>query len=74
MILVTTPSFFRLSSEGLKPFLTKGTWSVRTDVPDGNDVPLDEIDLQFLDKSYLYENREKMIKFWEEILKINVEP
>ncbi|MDD3414042.1 MAG: extracellular solute-binding protein [Lachnospiraceae bacterium] len=62
------------TGEGLKPFLTKGTWSVRTDVPDGNDVPLDEIDLQFLNKSYLYENREEMIRFWEEILKINVEP
>ena len=62
------------TGEGLKPFLTKGTWSVRTDVPDGNDVPLDEIDVQFLNKSYLYENRENMMKFWEEILKINVEP
>ncbi len=60
------------TGKGLKPFRTKGTWSIRTDVLDGNDVLLEEIDLRFLDKSYLYEKREEMICFWEEILKKNV--
>lgn len=60
------------TGEGLEPFKTKGTWSVRTDVADGSDVPLDNIDIQFLDKSYLYDKREEMRRFWEEILKDNV--
>ncbi|HKM04271.1 MAG TPA: extracellular solute-binding protein [Lachnospiraceae bacterium] len=60
------------TGNGLNPFFTKGTWSVRSDVADGNDVPLEDIDVQFLDKSFLYENREEMLDFWEEILKKNV--
>ncbi len=58
--------------EGLLPFSTVGTWSARTDVPDGNPIPLNEMDVIYLNKEYIYENREKMIMFWEEALKENV--
>ncbi|MBO7097003.1 MAG: extracellular solute-binding protein [Lachnospiraceae bacterium] len=54
--------------EGYKPFSTDGTWSVRTDIPDGNDVPLDEIDLFVPDQDVLTENREYLEKFWTGIL------
>ncbi|MBR7090290.1 MAG: substrate-binding domain-containing protein [Lachnospiraceae bacterium] len=50
--------------EGYKPFSTAGTWSVRTDIPDGNDVPLDEIDLFVPDLDVLTENREHLENYW----------
>lgn len=58
--------------EGLLPFSTAGTWSARTDVPDGNPIPLSDIDVIYLNKQYIYESREKMIRLWEELLKENV--
>ncbi len=56
------------SGEGYKPFSTAGTWSVRTDIPDGNDVPLDEIDLFVPNQDVLIKNREYLEKFWADIL------
>lgn len=58
--------------EGLLPFSTVGTWSTRIDVEDGNPIPLNEMDVIYLNKEYIYENRKKMIEFWEELLKKNV--
>lgn len=54
---------------GIKPYSTKGTWSVRKDVADGNLVPLDEMDMVRMDKEHLYRNRDHMIAFWKQILK-----
>lgn len=45
-------------SIGHEPFNTEGTWSVRDDIPDGNDVGLDDIDYIRIDKDYLYDTRE----------------
>ncbi len=58
--------------EGLLPFSTVGTWSSRTDVEDGNPIPLREMDIVYLNKEYIYDNRTKMCTFWEELLKENV--
>ena len=55
--------------EGYKPFCTQGTWSARVDVPDGNDVPQNAIDLIEADQDYLIKNKEKIREFWAECLK-----
>lgn len=60
------------TGDGYQPFSTAGTWSSRTDVPDGNDVPLSEIVSVVLDKEYLYKNRDSMNLFWERLLRENV--
>jgi len=60
------------TGEGLQPFSTKGTWSVSTDVPDGNDVPISQIDMLPIDEEYIYENREYIASFFEKILMENV--
>ncbi len=57
--------------DGLKPFCTAGTWSVRGDVPDGNDVPLSDIDLIIPDQQRLIDEKEKSVLFWTDILKGN---
>ncbi|MBR1860546.1 MAG: extracellular solute-binding protein [Lachnospiraceae bacterium] len=56
---------------GLSPFTTAGTWSVRRDVPDGNEVPLSEIDLIVPDQQRLIDEKEKRVSFWTDILKGN---
>ena len=53
---------------GYKPFGTNGTWSVRSDIPDGSEVPMEEIDLFIPDQDYLIENREYFEDFWTGIL------
>ena len=54
--------------DGYKPFGTNGTWSVRTDIPDGSEVPMEEIDLFVPDQDMLIENREYFEDFWTGIL------
>ncbi|MCR5277994.1 MAG: extracellular solute-binding protein [Lachnospiraceae bacterium] len=56
---------------GLKPFSTAGTWSVRGDVPDGNEVPLSDISLIAPDQQRLIDEKEKVVMFWTDILKGN---
>ena len=56
---------------GLRPFTTAGTWSVRDDIPDGNEVPLSEIDLIVPDQQRLIDEKEKRVSFWTDILKSN---
>ncbi len=55
--------------EGYKPFCTAGTWSARSDVPDGNEVPLSEADLIIPDQDYLIKNRQYLDDFWTGCLK-----
>jgi iron(III) transport system substrate-binding protein len=57
------------TGEGYKPYQTAGTWSPRTDIPDGNDVPQSEIDLLWLDKDSMKENRAYIMGFCESMLK-----
>ncbi|MCR5155645.1 MAG: substrate-binding domain-containing protein [Butyrivibrio sp.] len=57
------------TGEGYSPFCTAGTWSARTDVADGNEVPIDDTDLMIPDQDYLIENREYLEKFWADCLK-----
>lgn len=57
------------TGEGMKPFLTAGTWSSRMDVEDANEVPLNEIDYLEINKEYLYNNMDAMSQFWIELLK-----
>ncbi len=56
---------------GLKPFCTAGTWSVRSDVPDGDKVPISDIDLIVPDQQRLIDEKEKTVSFWTDILKGN---
>ncbi len=60
------------TGEGRMPYSTKGTWSTRIDVPDGNDVPLSKIDLIPLDRTYIQENKEEIKYFFEYILNENI--
>ena len=62
------------TGEGIKPYMTTGTWSTRVDVEDANEVPLSEIDYLEINKEYLYENMDAMSDFWNELLKENVTP
>lgn len=61
------------TGEGYTPYQTPGTWSPRTDVPDGSDVPLEDVDLIWLDKRYMQQNRSSINEFLSEILLINSE-
>lgn len=60
------------TGEGIQPFSTVGTWSTRTDVADGNPVPLSEIDYVSLDKEYLYTNQKYLNDFFASLLEENV--
>ena len=62
------------TGEGIKPYMTMGTWSTRVDVEDANEVPLSQIDYLEINKKYLYENMDAMSDFWNELLKENVTP
>ena len=57
------------TGDGIKPFTTLGTWSVRNDMPDGNPVPLTEIDYVNINRQYIYDNRTAITTFWSELLK-----
>ncbi len=53
---------------GISPFITAGTWSVRTDIPDGNDVPMDKIDLIIPDQDRLISRRSETEAFLTDCL------
>jgi len=60
--------------EGYKPYLQSGAWSVRSDVTDETGVRSDELNLLYLDNSYMYENKDAFIMFWEDLLKSRMKP
>ncbi len=60
------------TGEGRLPYATKGTWSTRIDVPDGNDIPLTEMDLYINDKEYIYDNKEYLHQFFSKLLNENI--
>ncbi len=62
------------TGEGIKPYMTAGTWSARVDVPDANEVPLSEISYLEINKEYLYKNMDYMSDFWNGLIKENVTP
>ena len=55
--------------EGYKPYLQSGAWSVRNDVSDDTGVRTEELNLLSLDRSYMYENEESVLSFWEGLMK-----
>lgn len=57
--------------DGLKPFRTEGTWSVRTDVPDATPVSLDDTDLLIPDQDRLIADKEKLRDFFSGIIRKN---
>jgi iron(III) transport system substrate-binding protein len=57
---------------GREPYSSKGTWSTRIDVSDGNDIPLDQMDVISLDRDYLHHNRDGIKAFFEGILNDNI--
>ncbi|WP_206458252.1 ABC transporter substrate-binding protein [Anaerovorax sp. IOR16] len=60
------------TGEGYKPFCTSGTWSCRDDVADGNDIPLDEIDVIKYANSFIDGNTEYLDQFFKSLLKENI--
>ena len=60
------------TGKGRIPYSTLGTWSTRTDVPDGNQVPLSQMDVISLNRDYIYQNREKIDSIFEQTLEKNV--
>ena len=60
------------TGNGIKPFSSTGTWSIRDDIPDGNIISLDNIDVIPIDKQFIYDNKTVIIDFWKEILKENL--
>ncbi|MBP5248861.1 MAG: substrate-binding domain-containing protein, partial [Lachnospiraceae bacterium] len=57
------------TGDGYKPFRTPGAWSARTDVGDGTDTPLSEIDLLYPDADSMIARKDEFYKFWSECLK-----
>ena len=57
------------NGEGYKPFNTIGTWSVRDDVSDVTEIPLDNISLIRADTGSRTVTRDQMEEFWAQILK-----
>ena len=55
-------------SIGHEPFNTIGTWAVRDDIPDGNDVGLADIDYIRIDKDYLYDTRESTKEYLNRLI------
>lgn len=60
------------NGKGRLPYATQGTWTTRTDVPDGNAVPLSQMDVIPLDREYVYKNRDKLDTIFEKTLEKNV--
>ena len=60
------------TGEGRLPYSTLGTWSTRVDAPDGNDVPLSKIDVISLDRNYVHSNKERLQKYFEDMLNENI--
>lgn len=58
-------------AEGAEAFSTEGSWSVRTDMPDGSSIPMEEIDIIPMDEAYLYENRDRITAFFGSLLEKN---
>ena len=56
------------TGEGYKPYLQSGAWSVRSDVMDDTGVRLEDLDLLYVNKGYLYENYESILSFWKELI------
>lgn len=54
--------------DGYAPFMQKGTWSVRSDVADGDDTPFEDIPLLDPDKTHLYQDLEPFEAFWVDAL------
>lgn len=53
---------------GYEPFITAGTWSQRTDVPDGSDVAREDIGLIMSDTAYMEKHRAEIEAFWRGII------
>lgn len=62
------------TGDGIKPFMTAGTWSTRVDVADANEVALSEMDYLEINKAYLYDNMDTISSFWEDLIKENATP
>ena len=54
--------------EGYKPYLQSGAWSVRSDVRDDTGVRSEELNLLYMDRAYMYEHKDDMLVFWEELI------
>lgn len=56
------------TSAGYKPYLQSGAWSVRSDVQDYTGVRIDELNLLYIDRGYLYKNFNDYLSFWEKLI------
>ena len=57
------------TGEGLKPYLTDGSWSTRTDVKTDARVALEDGNFWYNDVDEMYEQQEEITDFWLRILK-----
>jgi iron(III) transport system substrate-binding protein len=55
--------------EGYKPYLTDGTWSVRTDVKSQSALELEDIKTLNLDLNYIHMKSDYIIKFWQNLVR-----
>lgn len=54
--------------DGGKPFISEGTWSVRSDVESGSNIPFADTDIIDPDEDYLLSNEEYIKGFFEDLL------
>lgn len=53
---------------GYQPYLTKGTWSARKDVPGVSEIALEDMKLLQLDTDYIYKNSQNFDTFWTNLM------
>jgi iron(III) transport system substrate-binding protein len=51
--------------EGYKPYLQSGAWSVRSDVRDESGVRIEDLNLLYKNRDFMYANHESILAFWE---------
>ena len=56
------------TGEGYLPFLQEGAWSVRKDVTSQSTKKLEDMKVVYTDGNFVYENKEKILSFWEQLI------
>ncbi len=60
--------------EGNKPYLQNGTWPVRSDVRSATAFSYEEAGMIYLDRAYIYNNREDILAFLSGLLESRTKP
>jgi iron(III) transport system substrate-binding protein len=54
--------------EGYKPYLQSGAWSMRTDVEAETPIKQEDLDLIYIDRTYIYARKDDIAGLWERLM------